>query len=264
MRRSLRSLGRGLRLSSAAVLLACACGKAEDPQPAEPAEPITREPFETPECAAAATATWCSDDPSVMGCRGVAGYDFLQAVVDFDEASSAAISVPELGTICVSGTLGATGTFGGMVSYPFVNLYLLLSLRDDSGTCVMSAFDAQALDIATVRFDLDRRPESRMGLGAAVIRQAQCEEPWLCTDGGIYTWLAPDRQELGVVGPGTTEARLDEFVGDDLPEPLSAYWLHDVELWMDASPKELPFEYCMSNFQLLDSVGNVVLPAPVE
>jgi hypothetical protein len=248
------------RWSVSVALLIVGCGKAHDPDGEPTRQELRPPPFETPECAATASTAACADVPEVLGveaCSGIAGYDFLQVVVALGERTSAAVSAPEPGMICLSGTLGLTLNYSEGLT-----VILYVSPRDRTETCILSAFDAQGLGVAAFKFDLDNVPDVRASVSAAVIRQPQCDEDWQCADGGIYTWLTPDRQELGVVQAGTNVVRLDELVGDDLPEPIGAYWLSDFGLDLSASGVDLPFELCLSNIQLLDSAGNVVLPAP--
>jgi hypothetical protein len=234
-----------------------ACAKARSAAPEGELEPPAPPPFETPDCAASATTVACADDPTVA-CTGVAGYEFLQAKPGYNDMTTATLTVPEPGKICVSGTLAPVAEYGS------ADLVVFLSPRGADATCILEPFDPREHDIAALSFDLDQLPAARMTLTLAVIQTPQCDDWWQCVDGGIYTWLTPDREEIGQVLPGTTVARLDELVGDDLQEPLAAHWISDFALTLDASPVELPYEFCISNIQLLDAAGNVVLPAPAE
>lgn len=251
------------RQATAVLLLLTACGARHsepDPDPEPEQEPalLRPPPFEAPECAATAVTTRCADDPSVVSCRGIAGYDFLQAWVGWNHLDTVAnLSVPEPGTVCIGGTLVASKTYVAGVTLGFA-----LSPRDDGQTCVLEAFDAHALDIAAIQFDLSEMPEARMTFGVEVLTQSQCDDTVQCTEGGYYSWLTPDQQEVAALHAGTNRVPLDELIGDDLLDPVSARWISDFGVGLDNSLIDLPYQYCLSNIQLLDSAGNVVLPAP--
>jgi len=171
------------------------------------------------------------------------------------------LSVPEPGTICV---------VNGVLSEPApharseVDLTFYLSRRDNTQTCILSPFEARGLDITALQFDLDRVPDAWFAVALSVIQQTQCDEPSDCTKDGIYDWLTPDHQEIVSLHPGTILVPFDELVGDSLTGRVDEHWISHIEFDAIAGSGPIPFEYCVSNIKFLNSLGQEVIPPPLE
>jgi hypothetical protein len=176
------------------------------------------------------------------------------------QADAATLSTPRPGQICVSGTIPDLGAD----KFAQLSLVFLLSRRDLTGTCMLSAFDPYAFGIAALSFDIDRIPDALVYLGFSAIQAPECPgDNGACTKDGIYDWVTPDRQQIVELSPGTIVAPLDDFVGDTLPEPMSAHWISHFEIDV-ITGAELPVEFCVSDIQFLDADGEVVAVPGLE
>jgi hypothetical protein len=197
MRYFLRDLAGAL-----VALLLAGCGKTT--HGGEPSSALVErphpEPFVPVACAATASTDGCVDDPSIALCPGAAGYDFLKVVL---QADAATLSTPRPGQICVSGTIPDLGAD----KFAQLSLVFLLSRRDLTGTCMLSAFDPYAFGIAALSFEIDRIPDALVYLGFSAIQAPECPgDNGACTKDGIYDWVTPDRQQIVELSPGTIVA----------------------------------------------------------
>ncbi len=239
-----------MRRAFCSVLL-CACGESAQTSPAAPPE----EPFVPPACAAD-PGPRCEDLEGFAYCAGSTGYPFLDAAISsYDAASSATLSVPEPGTLCLRGTLAPAGA-----QETWAELVLGLSPRGREGNCILAPFDARQLGISRVEFVLDAVPNTRMIVTMAVIQKTDCTDPFDCVAGGVYTLLSHDREDLVLGRPGLNRAPLEDFVGNDLTVPLDTSRLSLLSLRLVPTDRALDFGFCASDLAFVDADGRRVVP----
>lgn len=188
-----------------------------------------------------------------------AGLPFFGGAVTYaniDAGSSAKLSIPELGTVCMSGSLVDGDDWGA-------DMILSLAARANYGEKMVSLFDAGALGIEALKFRLDPPEGGRMKLAAEVVMKCDCpDDPFGCVAGGRYTLATPDHTAPArFTEPTTVTAKLADFLPHDLAEPLEGTdRLAEFLLQLEAPQQALDYEFCVSDVEFLDGEGNPVVP----
>lgn len=189
-----------------------------------------------------------------------AGLPFIGGVVtsvNLDAGSSAKLSVPELGTVCMSGLLTTEADNWG------AEMVLGVASRANMGNKIVSLFDPGALGIAALRLRVDPPEGGRMTLMADVVTKCDCPEgPYACVLGGRYALSNPDHtQPVRFSEPTTVTAPLADFLPHDLDEPFeSTTRLAQFLLHLEAPEQALDYEFCVSDVEFLDQEGNPIVP----
>ncbi len=226
-----------------------ACGESQNPTP------LAKEPFVPPACALDPEPP-CMNEDGILYCPDTTGYPFLGAITSHDERSTAIVSVPEPGTLCLRGTLAPRQ----QAEEPHAELVLGVSPRGRGGTCILSPFDAQKLGITSLAFTLDQIPATRVLVTAAVIQKTDCLDPFDCVAGGVYTLFTPDREDLVLGKPGVNLAPFEDFVGNELDVPLDSSRLSLFTVRLVPIDRPLEFGFCVSEVGFLDAAGHPVVP----
>ena len=188
-----------------------------------------------------------------------AGLPFIGGAVTFANegaGSSARLSVPELGTLCLSGSLVDGDDWGAEMVLP-------VAARANMGKKMVSLFDAGALGIASLKFRLDPPEGGRMTLMADVVTQCDCpDHPFECVVGGRYTLSNSEHTApVRFSEPTTVVAKLADFLPHDLEEPLEGTdRLAEFLLHLEAPEEPSDYEFCVSEVEFRDEAGNVVVP----
>lgn len=254
MRRLCRTITSVSIMTLSAVSFGCSSTTSEE-------DPTTLE--DSLECHGERDTNACvSTDDGYRVCGEDAGIPFVSAVLaSYNEASgtTAAVSVEEEGTVCLSGTMVGQSpeNFGAQ-------LVLAVDSRADSGRRVVSTFDARALGLAGLRFRVVPTDTSRrISIFADVVTQCDCEAgPYYCVEGGSYSLATPDHTgPLRITEPTTITAWFDDFLPDELDEPLSDTTRLS-NFHFDLSPTDVTsdYEFCVSEVEFLDGKGRTVQP----
>jgi hypothetical protein len=236
------------------LLLLCACGESNHAN----RSPLADELFIPPECGDEPLAPRVDDDGLFYGQETV-GYPFFAAFRSQDEHSSATLSVPQAGTICLRGTLAAFAAS----QFPYAELALFLEEYSLDGKCRWPLVDARAFGATSLRFSLDEVPDTHLFLTAATFQRAECpESPYGCVVGGTYTLRTHDREDLLLLQPGVNLALFEDFVGDELSVPLDTSRLSIFTLRLAPTNRALDFGFCLSDLAFLDAAGHEVAPRP--
>lgn len=168
---------------------------------------------------------------------------------DADPGSTFCLDSPMDGTICMNGL--AQEACGGMVPCDYhrwgAGFGLGLATRSDTG--ILTPFDATAWGVTGVMFTLT---------GATSPIRAQITIFNRETLGFIYG------DPMGIVGDGTKAAQFNEFAQPPWGDPtlvLDPTQLDSIQFVVPSvAGSTTPYDFCVSNIQLVDATGTVVTP----
>ncbi len=165
------------------------------------------------------------------------------------QETSATLTQPEPGMLCLSGRVSAGG---------WATLGLGLSTRSDDGKKILETFDAAMLGIAQVAVTIDSPPSQGLTLYAEMTNHFDC--PNSATD----CTYPPNFKYQDIKKPGAVLAPLADYKLDGDPGPA-----FDAGVLLDTSKLDNllfqvnvagDYNFCIHDFNLLDDLGNVVCP----
>jgi len=167
-------------------------------------------------------------------------------------ATTATLSQPESGKLCLSGTVATGG-------YVVLNLEFTKFNQDNSK--VLAKFDAAARGITQVAFTLDSPPSAGLTLGAAITTSLDCPAtPLDCFTYGFEFMTAPLSNvpvRFTEIGPQTAAFSCFEQTRSGVSQTFDTSALEFVS-FNSVGPGD--YDFCFHDFKLLNAAGAEVKP----
>jgi len=170
--------------------------------------------------------------------------------------TTAKLTQPETGKLCLSGSL-ATGGWAQMV--------LAFPLANKDGSQIFKTFDADALGITQAAFSIDSPPSGGIGVGAAVTgKDLVCPPGQICFTGGFELMTTPtSTSPVSITAPGPEVAPFANFRQTDtsLSATFDTTRLHLLSFGVGTyGGGATDYDFCLHDFKFLDAAGNEITP----
>jgi hypothetical protein len=167
-------------------------------------------------------------------------------------STTATLSQPELGKLCLAGTVKPGGWADLMIAY---------TAYDPEGTKVLQKFDAAARGITQAAFTLDTPPSGGVGLDAAVVTKLECgaNPTDFCFTYGFSLMTAPSSHvPVRFTEPGPQIAPFGRFeqTRAGVSQSFDTTALEHVSFGVGPGA----YDFCIHDFEFLDAAGNEVEP----
>jgi hypothetical protein len=167
-------------------------------------------------------------------------------------STTATLSQPEPGKLCLAGVVKPGGWADLMIAYTVYN---------PEGTQVLKKFDAQSQGITTAAFTLDSPPSGGVSVEAAVVTRSECgvdATDFCFTYGFSLMTTPPSHVPVMFTEPGPQVAPFTRFeqtrAGESQTFDTSA--LEHISFGVGAGA----YDFCIHDFKFLDAAGNQVKP----
>lgn len=162
--------------------------------------------------------------------------------------STAALSQPKAGTLCLSGSVSPGG---------WAAIGLTFALKNRDRTEILKTFDAKALGITQVAFTLDSPPSGGVSVSAAITTATSCPgNPSDCVSLGFDLMTAAGSSttaDYTMPGPVTVPfANFTQTIGS---QSFDTSELDHLTFIVGAGG----YDFCVHDFKFLDAQGNEVL-----
>jgi hypothetical protein len=236
-----------MRAAPLALALAAGCGSETSPDPTfcEDRDGRICLPAGVPFAQAAVAATdYC------LGQNGCPGQTIPPA-----GATTAHLSQPEAGRICMSGTTTASDSGLAVILLHFTGL-------NKERTKITKTFDADALGITQVTFTIDSPPPVQgVIVGAGVLKTLEIMAGQrFITDG--FRLMAPPLLDvlLKVTQPGPEVAPFSDFKQTDLSMSATFDTTGLANLGFAVGGRGLDYDFCVRDLKFLDAAGTEITP----
>ena len=163
--------------------------------------------------------------------------------------TTATLSQPESGKLCLSGTVSPGG---------WAFLGVLFSVKSQDQTEILKKFDAAWLGITQLEFTIDSPPSGGVGVHAGISLSSTCTDDKLdCLSSPFSLMTGPSSSaRVNITSPGRVIAPFANFKQTDGNQSFDTSALDD--LGFDVGPGS--YDFCVHGFKLLDAQGNEVAP----
>jgi hypothetical protein len=162
--------------------------------------------------------------------------------------TTATLSHPEAGTLCLSGIVAPGG---------WAQIGLIFAVKSQDRTEILKKFDAQGLGITQVAFTLDSPPREGVSVDAAITTATSCPgDPFGCFKYGFNLMTAPGSSLTeNYALPGQFTAPFANFMQTVGTQSFDTSALD--HLVFSVGTKS--YNFCIRDFKFLDAQGNEVL-----
>lgn len=168
--------------------------------------------------------------------------------------TTAKLTQPESGKLCLSGSLAPGGWVSMVLAFPLAN-------RD--GSRIFKTFDADALGITQAVFTIDSPPAAGLGAGAAVTgKNLVCAPGQICYDYGFVLMQPNSTVPVSIQQAGPQVAPFADFRQTDasMSANFDTTRLHGLSLGFGTGGGEAgSYDFCL-HLEFLDAAGNEVTP----
>lgn len=167
-------------------------------------------------------------------------------------STTATLSQPEPGKLCLAGRVKAGGWADLMIAYTVYN---------PEGTQVLQKFDADSRGITTATFALDSPPSGGVSVGAAVVTRLECgtNPTDFCFTDGFSLMTSPlSHVPARVTEPGPQVAPFTHFkqTRSGVSQIFDTTALENISFGVGSGP----YDFCIHDLEFLDAAGNEVKP----
>lgn len=165
--------------------------------------------------------------------------------------TTATLSQPKAGTLCLSGVAATDG---------WAQIGLLFAVKNPSGTETLKTFDADSLRITQVAFTIDSPPSGGVSVEAGITIATSCPSDELaCVANGFSLMTAPGSSApLSITSPSPVIAPFASFLQSVAGQRFDTTALD--HLVFSVGPGS--YRFCVHDFRFLDANGREVIDAP--
>jgi hypothetical protein len=168
-------------------------------------------------------------------------------------ATTASLTQPATGKLCLSGTVASDG---------YAKIVLVFTTFNLERTKVLKVFNADALGITRTAFTIDSPPSGGITIDAAVVTATDCPaSPGDCFTQGFDLMTDSQTSVLKVfTTPGPEVAPLTDFQQTDtgVSQTFDTSALHHLELISGQGQGD--YNFCVHDFTFLNAAGEEVKP----
>ena len=164
--------------------------------------------------------------------------------------TTATLSQPKAGTLCLSGVAAPDG---------WAQIGLLFAVKNPSGTETLKTFDADSLRITQVAFTIDSPPSGGVSVEAGITIATSCPSDELaCVANGFSLMTAPGSSApLSITSPSPVIAPFADFIQSVGSQRFDTTALD--HLVFSVGPGS--YSFCVHDFRFLDANGREVIDA---
>jgi len=169
-------------------------------------------------------------------------------------ATTASLTNPQAGKLCLSGTVEAGG---------WAQIVLQFAVFADQATKIVKTFNADARGITQMAFTIDSPPSGGVTIGAAITTSLECPDApgFGCLTYGFNLMTAPlSNIPLTITQPGPQVAPFANFeqTRSGVSQTFDTSALQHIEFGV--GPAQGDYDFCLRDFKFLDAAGNEVKP----
>jgi len=163
--------------------------------------------------------------------------------------TTATLSQPEAGTLCLSGSVSTGG---------FANLGLLFAVKNQDHTETLKTFDANSLGITQLEFTIDSPPSGGVSVSAISTIATSCPgDKFACLSNQFSLMTGPGSSvPLSITSPGRVPAPFTNFMQTVGSQSFDTSALDN--LGFSVGPGN--YDFCVHDFRFLDAQNNEVKP----
>ena len=214
--------------------------------------------------AAGTSNTVTNDDPCKAGLCAPSGFPFVNAAVAVSDAcggtcpllaadttlgeSTATLSQPETGKLCLSGVVSPGG---------WAQILLVFAVRSQDRTEILKKFDANALGITQAAITIDSPPSGGLSVSAAITTATFCPgDLTACITFGFDLMTAPGSSvAANYTAPGQVIAPFSHFKQVVGTQSFDTTVLQSLAFIVGTGS----YDFCIHDFKFLDAQGNEVV-----
>ncbi len=164
--------------------------------------------------------------------------------------TTAKLTQPAPGKLCLSGTVAAGG---------WAQMVLWFPLTNKDGSQVFETFDANALGITQAAFTIDSPPSGGVTVGAAITGSLFCTPGEICFTYGFTLMTTPtSTQPVSITAPGPQVAPFANFVQTD--STMSTAFDTSGLTYLSFGVGTGDYDFCLEGIKFLDAAGTEVSP----
>lgn len=159
-------------------------------------------------------------------------------------ATTAVLTAPEAGKLCLSGTAGADG---------WAKIVLVFTTFNLERTKVLKVFNADALGITQVAFTIESPPSDGITIDAAIVTATDCPAgPGDCFTQG-FDLMTPTGGLMSYTSAGEKVARFADFkqTSTGVSQTFDTSALHHLEFIVGQGV----YNFCIHDLKFLDTAG---------
>jgi hypothetical protein len=162
--------------------------------------------------------------------------------------TTASLSQPEPGILCLSGTVSPAG---------WATLGVLFAVRNQDGTETLKKFDADSLGITQLQFSIDSPPSRGVSVHAAVTVATSCpDDKFACVSDDFSLMTEPSGSvPVSITSPGPVSAPFANFVQPGGSQVFDTSALDNLRFTVGPGD----YDFCVHDFKFLDAQNNEIL-----
>jgi hypothetical protein len=162
--------------------------------------------------------------------------------------TTATLSQPKAGTLCLSGVVSPGG---------WAQIVLVFAVRNQERTAILRTFDANALGITQMEFTIDSPPSGGVSVSAAITTALSCPDGLFgCFTYGFDLMIAPGSSvPANYTTPGPVIAPFADFKQTVDTQTFNTSALEHVVFSVGVGS----YDFCIRDFKFLDAQSNEVI-----